>query len=71
MKPHVVSGAVTEQMSVLGLVFTCTCAVFYLALGTVARTLLHPRPAAARAVSRLSGAGMVVVGALLITGHLL
>ncbi|MGH3446196.1 MAG: LysE family translocator [Nocardioidaceae bacterium] len=54
------------QLSALGLVFVITCAVFYLALGAVARTILRSRPAAARVVSRLSGAGMVVVGAALI-----
>ncbi|PSL00071.1 threonine/homoserine/homoserine lactone efflux protein [Murinocardiopsis flavida] len=54
------------QMAALGLVFTLTCAVFYLALGTVARTILHSRPAAARTVSRLSGAAMIALGAYLI-----
>jgi threonine/homoserine/homoserine lactone efflux protein len=54
------------QMSALGLVFIVTCAAFYLVLGSVARTVLLSRPVAARAVSRLSGAGMVAVGALLI-----
>ncbi|MFL6077718.1 MAG: LysE family translocator [Mycobacteriales bacterium] len=54
------------QMSALGLVFVVTCAAFYLLLGSVAGTVLHSRPAAARAVGRLSGAGMVAVGALLI-----
>jgi threonine/homoserine/homoserine lactone efflux protein len=54
------------QMCALGLVFIVTCAAFYLVLGSVARTVLLSRPVAARAVSRLSGAGMVAVGALLI-----
>lgn len=58
------------QMSTLGLVFIFTCAAFYLALGSVARTILHSRPAAARAVSRLSGAGMSIVGAFLIIDRL-
>jgi threonine/homoserine/homoserine lactone efflux protein len=58
-------------MGVLGLVFTLTCAAFYLMLGSLARTILHTLPAAARAVSRLSGAGMVVVGALLIVDRLM
>jgi threonine/homoserine/homoserine lactone efflux protein len=58
------------QMSALGLVFMFTCAAFYLALGSVARTILHSRPAAARAVSRLSGAGMITIGALLIIDRL-
>lgn len=58
------------QMSALGLVFVLTCAVFYLALGTLARTVLEPRPVAARAVSRLSGAGMASIGAVLIIERL-
>ncbi|MEN3539012.1 LysE family translocator [Microbispora sp. ZYX-F-249] len=54
------------QMGALGLVFMITCAAFYLALGSVTRTILIPRPAAAQAVHRLSGAGMVIVGVLLV-----
>lgn len=58
------------QMSVLGLVFVLTCAAFYLALGSVTRTILYSRPAAARAVSRISGAGMIIIGASLIIDRL-
>lgn len=58
------------QMGALGLVFVLTCAAFYLALGSMARTVLHARPGAARAVSRLSGAGMIVIGAALIIDRL-
>lgn len=54
------------QMGVLGLVFMVTCAMFYFALGSVTRTILISRPATARAVNRLSGAGMVIVGVLLV-----
>lgn len=54
------------QMGALGLVFTFTCAAFYLALGSVTRTVLSSRPATARTVSRLAGAGMIVVGISLI-----
>jgi threonine/homoserine/homoserine lactone efflux protein len=54
------------QLALLGLVFTATCAAFYLALGTFARTLLQHRQRAAAAVTRLAGVGMVVVGAVLI-----
>jgi threonine/homoserine/homoserine lactone efflux protein len=54
------------QLGFLGLVFMITCAVFYLCLGSFARKILRARPAAARAVSRLSGAAMIVIGALLI-----
>jgi len=58
------------QIGVLGLAFTLTCAVFYACLGLFARTILHARPTAARAVSRFSGAAMVVIGALLIAERL-
>ncbi len=55
----------TVQLGFLGVVFMLTVAVFYLCLGSAARKLLHPRPGAARAVTRCSGAAMVVIGALL------
>jgi threonine/homoserine/homoserine lactone efflux protein len=58
------------QLTALGLVFVVTCAAFYLCLGTFARAVLHARPVAARAVSRVSGAGMVAVGAGLLLGPL-
>jgi len=57
---------VAAQIGVLGVAFTLTCAVFYLGLGTFARSVLHSRPSAARAVSRIAGAAMIVIGALLI-----
>lgn len=62
---------VAAQVAVLGLAFIATCAVFYLALGSFARGVLHARPSAARALSRLSGAGMIVIGALLIVQRIL
>ncbi len=58
------------QIGVLGLTFTLTCAVFYTSLGLFARTILHARPATARAVSRFSGTAMVIIGALLIVERL-
>jgi threonine/homoserine/homoserine lactone efflux protein len=54
------------QIGVLGLVHVASCAVVYTGVGTGARMVLRARPAAARAVTRLSGAGMVVIGALLL-----
>lgn len=54
------------QMMLLGAVFTLTCAAFYLALGSFARTVLRAQPAAARAMSRVAGVGMVVIGAWLV-----
>ncbi|WP_326557581.1 LysE family translocator [Micromonospora sp. NBC_01796] len=62
---------VAGQIGVLGLAFMVTCAVFYLVLGSLARTVLHARPLAARAVSRFSGAAMVVVGVTLFLEHFL
>jgi threonine/homoserine/homoserine lactone efflux protein len=57
---------VAGQVGVLGLTFIATCAVFYLVLGATARTVLHARPAVARAVSRVAGAAMAVIGASLL-----
>lgn len=54
------------QVLVLGLVHVVNCAVVYLAVGVGARTVLRARPAAARWVTRLSGAAMVVIGVTLI-----
>lgn len=62
---------VAAQMAVLGLVFVATCAVFYFALGSLASGVLLTRPSAARAVCRLSGAGMIAIGALLIVPRIL
>lgn len=59
------------QIAVLGLIFTATCGVFYLALGTFTKTSLHARPIAARLVGCLSGTGMIVIGALLVLEQLL
>jgi threonine/homoserine/homoserine lactone efflux protein len=61
----------TVQLSFLGLVFMLTCAVFYLCLGAFARKILSARPAAARAVTRCSGAAMIVIGALLLAERLI
>ncbi|MFC9606445.1 hypothetical protein ACFTTN_23690 [Streptomyces niveus] len=42
------------------------CAVVHLAVGVLARTVLGPRPSAARAVTRVSGAMMIAIGAFLL-----
>jgi threonine/homoserine/homoserine lactone efflux protein len=65
------SWPIAGQLAVLGLVFTLTCAAFYLVLGTFARSILQARPTAAKLVTRVSGIGMFVVGALLISERLL
>ena len=59
------------QLGFLGLVFMFTCAAFYLCLGSFARKILHARPAAAHAVTRLSGAAMIIIGALLLIDRLI
>ncbi len=65
------SWPLAAQLGFLGLVFMLTCAVFYLCLGSSARKILHARPAAARAVTRISGAAMIVIGALLLAERLI
>ena len=62
---------VAAQISLLGLTFAATGAVFYLGLGRLARAVLSARPTAARAVSRLSGAAMAGVGVFLVVERLL
>ena len=64
------SWPVAGQIGALGLAFMATCAGFYLCLGLFARSVLHARPSVARAVSRLSGAAMVVIGVVLILDRL-
>ncbi|WP_028933769.1 LysE family translocator [Pseudonocardia spinosispora] len=54
------------QLGALGLVFTLTCAAVYLVVGACARRVLHSRPSTARAVSRVSGVCMVVIGVALL-----
>jgi threonine/homoserine/homoserine lactone efflux protein len=54
------------QIVVLGLVHVTSCAVVYTGVGTGARQVLRARPAAALAVTRCSGAAMIVIGAVLL-----
>jgi threonine/homoserine/homoserine lactone efflux protein len=54
------------QIVALGLVHVASCAVVYTAVGTGARQVLTARPAAARAVTRFSGAAMAAIGVLLL-----
>jgi threonine/homoserine/homoserine lactone efflux protein len=61
---------IAGQIGILGLTFTVTCAVFYLSLGSLARFVLHARPALARGVSRFSGAAMMAIGATLLVERL-
>ena len=57
------------QLGILGLVFTLTCAAFYLGMGSVAHRILAGRPAVAHVVSRCSGAAMIVLGVVLLAEH--
>ena len=59
------------QLALLGVVFTLTCGAFYLGLGSVLRAVLLPRPWTARAVTRLSGVSMIVIGAVLLAERFL
>ena len=60
----------SAQLGLLGLVFTLSCALFYLGLGSSARQVLRTRPRAAAAISRVSGAAMFVIGAALLIERL-
>jgi threonine/homoserine/homoserine lactone efflux protein len=62
---------VAAQIVALGLVHVASCAIVYTMVGTGARRVLRARLAAARAVTRVSGAAMVVIGVLLLAEQLL
>ncbi|MFB8245100.1 LysE family translocator [Streptomyces sp. NPDC055952] len=57
---------VAGQTGLLGALHMTVCAVVYLAVGVLARTVLRARPAAARAVTRVSGVLMIGIGAVLL-----
>jgi threonine/homoserine/homoserine lactone efflux protein len=59
------------QIAVLGLVHTANCALVYTGVSTAARQVLRTRPAVATAVTRCSGAAMIVIGAVLLVERLL
>ncbi|MFI2717349.1 LysE family translocator [Streptomyces collinus] len=61
---------VAGQTGLLGSLHMTACAVVYLTVGVLARTVLRTRPAAARAVTRVSGAMMIVIGGFLLVEHL-
>jgi threonine/homoserine/homoserine lactone efflux protein len=62
---------IAAQIALLGLVHTGNCAVVYTGVGTTARRVLRTRPAVARAVTRCSGAAMIVIGVVLLAERLL
>jgi threonine/homoserine/homoserine lactone efflux protein len=61
---------VAAQTGLLGTLHMTACAVVYLAVGVLARTVLKTRPSAARAVTRVSGAMMIVIGGSLLVERL-
>ncbi|MFF8447981.1 LysE family translocator [Streptomyces leeuwenhoekii] len=63
--------AVPAQTAVLGLLHMACCATVYLTVGLAARAVLGTRPAAARAVTRTSGAAMLGIGAFLLMQRLM
>ncbi|MFD8127581.1 LysE family translocator [Streptomyces mirabilis] len=61
---------VAAQTGLLGALHMTACALVYLAVGVLARTVLKTRPSAARAVTRASGAMMIVIGGFLLVERL-
>jgi threonine/homoserine/homoserine lactone efflux protein len=55
---------------VLGLVHMASCAVVYTCVGAGARLVLQARPAAARMMTRISGAAMIFIGVVLLVEQL-
>uniref|UniRef100_A0AAU3HPP8 LysE family translocator n=1 Tax=Streptomyces sp. NBC_01393 TaxID=2903851 RepID=A0AAU3HPP8_9ACTN len=64
------SWPVAAQTGLLGTLHMTACALVYLAVGVLARTVLKTRPSAARAVTRVSGAMMIVIGGFLLAERL-
>lgn len=58
------------QTGLLSTMHLTACAIVYLAVGLLAGTVLSTRPSAARAVTRISGAMMIAIGALLLVERL-
>jgi threonine/homoserine/homoserine lactone efflux protein len=58
------------QIAVLGTVHMVNCGLVYLGVGLAARAVLRARPAVARAVTRCSGAAMLLIGLLLLIERL-
>ena len=65
------SWPVAAQILVLGLVHVANCAIVYTGVGVGARRVLGARPSAARWVSRVSGAVMIVIAVVLISEQVL
>jgi threonine/homoserine/homoserine lactone efflux protein len=61
---------IAAQTGLLGVLHMLDCGAGYLAVGAFARVVLATRPPAARAVSRVAGAMMIAIGALLLLERL-
>lgn len=61
---------VAGQTGLLGSLHMTACAVVYLTVGVLARTVLRTRPSAAQVVTRISGAMMIVIGGFLLVERL-
>lgn len=61
---------VAAQTGLLSMLHLTACAVVYLGVGVLARTVLKARPSAARAVTRASGVMMIVIGGFLLAESL-
>jgi threonine/homoserine/homoserine lactone efflux protein len=61
---------VEAQIVVLGMLFTVSCGLFYLAVGSLAGRALTSRPLLAATLTRLSGAAMLALGAVLLAGRI-
>lgn len=61
---------VAAQTGLLSVLHMTACAVVYLAVGVLARTVLRTRPSAARTVTRTSGAMMIAIGGFLLAQRL-
>ncbi|MFI0983286.1 LysE family translocator [Streptomyces sp. NPDC021093] len=61
---------VAVQTGLLSTMHLTACAVVYLAVGVLARTVLTTRPSAARAVTRISGVMMIAIGVFLLVERL-
>lgn len=65
------SWPVPMQIIALGLLHAFSCGVVYLLVGFGSRVVLQARPVAAQVVSRLSGAIMIIIAALLLIEQIL
>ncbi|MEV0693247.1 LysE family translocator [Streptomyces sp. NPDC050388] len=61
---------VAAQTGLFGTLHMTACALVYLTVGFLARTVLKTRPSTARAVTRASGAIMIVIGVVLLAERL-